>query len=836
MFLLNKKTFFGFLALICVVIILFGGAKNVSAQTTTCYSPMTNAVADATQFDTDAKQACAEVGRTDVSQCVAEMRDAFCTTTNASSTPTTQTPSTSNGSGNLGSDVLGITVPVIGVAAKGILYILNILVGVFISLAGFLVGWALQFNLSILTFEPSFMKVGWTIFRDIANLGFVLGIIIIAVATILRYKNYTAKQILWKLIVAALIVNFSLVIGGALITVSNSVSSYLLNAMGSNGGAGAVAQIGDSFGFIKIVTDVSSWSALGTLANVIGFGDGASLSMLAALAVILLFGIVFLFTLLGLAGMFLLRYFNLVFLLMISPVVWLLWIFPDTNKYFRDWWTKFLHWIQFAPIMLVFLYISLSILSKWSSYQASIEGSLGTNYSFMGIFGDTGGTNKLRFGTLMVAIVACALLVGGLKVAQAMGVGGTKMAMGAFDKTKGWAQKRVQKVQKGAGAVAQRTGAKVGSYTLNKKFKTVDKDGNSIERKSLKEKIQEKGTTKWGKALGIGALSRSTMLADEELKKTSYGSVEEIKKKYANLPPDEFQKALDTFVSGKMGGVTGGSSAQVAFYEMMAEKDKLGDVSSHDPSELRKVFDILDRRGKGKTAGDIQKKLGLNSTAVDYLIKAKTGDATAKQSAITEMEKVYNSMSDDDFKAYMKNVGGNIMKGKGGLFGTDEKDDSISQHFRSMFLEDSKGDSSVIREISSSVKNKYNKKTGALEGEDYVSQTNAELIGAQIQWFRDEINQFETETVAYGARQGTPGFNQKEYDKKLGRLSVLKHQLQTFGDTFDNLVTYTQTSSGAPRPVPNAGANFSDLVELMKNSETCSYADLRDAARGIKIV
>ncbi len=812
---LNKKIFFGFVFALWIIVALFGFEKNVFAQTTTCSSPMTNATVDAAQFEADAKQACTETGRTDLNQCIAEMRDAFCTTATASSTPTTQTPSTSNGSGNLGSDVLGITVPVIGVAVKGILYILNILVGVFISLAGFLVGWALQFNLSILTFEPSFMMVGWTIFRDIANLGFVLGIIIIAVATILRYKNYTAKQILWKLIVAALIVNFSLVIGGAFVTVSNSISSYLLNAMGSGGGAGAVAQIGDSFGFIKIVSDVSSWSALGTLANVIGFGDGASLSMLAALSVILLFGVVFLFTLLGIAGMLLLRYFNLVFLLMISPVVWLLWIFPDTNQYFRQWWTKFLHWIQFAPIMLIFLYIALSVLSKWSAYQASVEGSLGTNYSFMGIFGDTGGTNKLRFGTLMVAIVACALLVGGLKMAQAMGVGGTKMALGAFDRTKKGVQKR-------AGALAQRTGAKVGSLTLNKKFKTgkFDANGNPIETKSLKEKIQEKGSTKWGKALGIGALSRSTVLTDEELKKTAYGSVEDIKKKYGNLPPDEFQKVLDTFIGGKMGSITGGSSAQVALYELMAEKDKLGDVSSHDPKELRRVLDILDHRGKGKTAGDIQKKLGLNSTAVDYLIKAKAGDATAKQSAITEMEKVYNSMNDDDFKVYMKNIGGNIMKGKGGLFGTSENDDSISQHFRSMFLEDSKGDASMIREISSSVKNKYNKRDGSLEGKDYVSEVNGDLIGHQLEWFEDEIKRFDSETQAY---KNSPNFQQKEFDKKMGRLSVLKHQQATFHDEY-----LKQHTSNKP--------DYSNLVDLMRNSDTCANADLRDAARAIKIV
>jgi hypothetical protein len=46
----------------------------------------------------------------------------------------------------------------------------------------------------------------------VANLGFVLFIILIALATIVRYQDYEAKKLLPRLIAAAILVNFSIAI------------------------------------------------------------------------------------------------------------------------------------------------------------------------------------------------------------------------------------------------------------------------------------------------------------------------------------------------------------------------------------------------------------------------------------------------------------------------------------------------------------------------------------------------------------------------------------------------------------------------------------------------
>ena len=48
--------------------------------------------------------------------------------------------------------------------------------------------------------------------------------------------------------------------------------------------------------------------------------------------------------LLTLIVMLLVRIIALIFLLILSPIAWLLWIFPNTQKYWQQWWQEFIRW------------------------------------------------------------------------------------------------------------------------------------------------------------------------------------------------------------------------------------------------------------------------------------------------------------------------------------------------------------------------------------------------------------------------------------------------------------------------------------------------------------
>ncbi len=83
-------------------------------------------------------------------------------------------------------------------------------------------------------FNSPTVQAGFSVSLAIANLGFVLGIIVIALATILRNETYGIKQMLWKLVVMAILVNFGLVICGPIVGLADNFTQYFLTASGGS--------------------------------------------------------------------------------------------------------------------------------------------------------------------------------------------------------------------------------------------------------------------------------------------------------------------------------------------------------------------------------------------------------------------------------------------------------------------------------------------------------------------------------------------------------------------------------------------------------------------------
>ena len=74
----------------------------------------------------------------------------------------------------------------------------------------------------------------WPFIQGIANLGFIIALLYIAFATTLRLDSVTTsvQRLLPKLLIAALLVNFSLVIGGLLIDVSRVIMAVEVGMVG----------------------------------------------------------------------------------------------------------------------------------------------------------------------------------------------------------------------------------------------------------------------------------------------------------------------------------------------------------------------------------------------------------------------------------------------------------------------------------------------------------------------------------------------------------------------------------------------------------------------------
>src|SRR3989344_19578 len=147
-----------------------------------------------------------------------------------------------------GNVIGGAATLVPSIALAVVLYFLGVIGSTLVWVAGWVISFGVELNNNILSADNAAVRVGWGISRDLANLGFVLAIIFIAFLTILRSAGYDTKQMLTRLIVAALLVNFSLVIAGAFIDFAGVISGFFLSKISDSGGIGLSRQITAGFG------------------------------------------------------------------------------------------------------------------------------------------------------------------------------------------------------------------------------------------------------------------------------------------------------------------------------------------------------------------------------------------------------------------------------------------------------------------------------------------------------------------------------------------------------------------------------------------------------------
>ncbi len=361
------------------------------------------------------------------------------------------------GLGLTGSAVGDVAGSAIGWAAFTLGYIFASLVGAVIGVAAYLINVVLQLNTHVV--DAIAVQQGFRVTLSLANLGFVLAIIVIAIATIVRYESYGMKKVLWKLIVAALLVNFSLVIAGSIINFSDQLSGSFISAFPGQQG-GNTLMPGDVWAKVKGTSNFASglagafnpqrswtFAALGKAstnansgaqaASIGGQGIGKLFVPFIQLAFTAVTSIFILFALLSLVVLLMIRYIYLGILLILMPLAWLLWIFPLTEKNWSKWWGKFIKWTFFAPITLFFLWLVMLTSSAMSKSGADdpIGGLSGLGYvpaGGEGILADIsalfGGAINQILGSFLQATILVALTIAGFFAANALALETSKAA------------------------------------------------------------------------------------------------------------------------------------------------------------------------------------------------------------------------------------------------------------------------------------------------------------------------------------------------------------------------------------------------------------------------
>jgi hypothetical protein len=191
---------------------------------------------------------------------------------------------------------------------------------------------------------------GWYLVRDTMNMFFVIILLVIAFATILRVEKYEIKKMLPAVIKAAILVNFSKLICGIIIDIGQVVMLTFVAGFAQSAGGNLAVGIGID----KIMAAKNS----GTEAKGI---EEHHYTVILLTAVVLTFVALIVMTVM--LAMLVTRIVAIWFYVVISPLAFVMKVVPFTAKYADQWWSKFGWYVAIGPVMAFFLWLSLLTMS-----------------------------------------------------------------------------------------------------------------------------------------------------------------------------------------------------------------------------------------------------------------------------------------------------------------------------------------------------------------------------------------------------------------------------------------------------------------------------------------
>lgn len=296
---------------------------------------------------------------------------------------------------------------------QGLLWDLLTMIGGFmVWFGGKLINYAVTYY--VVGFGNFFIESGlgdsvnslWSIVRDIFNLTFIFGLVFIGFKLI--FGDGSAKRALGTLIMAALLINFSLFITKFVIDFSNI----------------AAAQFASAF---LVGTEYNLSEGFMRLFGLNGvFSTGNPLPSTAGWTYIFLTFFLFVvaaFVFIAGGIMLIIRFVVLNIYMILSPVMFLGWVFPGFAGTSKSYWNGFLQRAFFAPAYLLMLYLSHQVL-------VNMRLSQGASQKLNGVATNNAAAANAAFDqTIPLFLVSIIFLIASLIVAQKMGAQGATSAI-----------------------------------------------------------------------------------------------------------------------------------------------------------------------------------------------------------------------------------------------------------------------------------------------------------------------------------------------------------------------------------------------------------------------
>jgi hypothetical protein len=278
------------------------------------------------------------------------------------------------GSANTNVGTSGIFSSLKKAVEDGLFSFLENIVDICLTISSFILGvagWILDkvVNMSIINMgnytNKPFIRGSWAVIRDLLNIFFIFGLLYISIKTIVFNWGKDTKEMLGRLIMAALLINFSFFFTSLLIDVSNIVTLNIYEGM-----RGCIQ--GETSTLSGCWTTQLKTNTVMDASDTLSTGDGWKIIQVKLIgSIVLLVAAVVFF---GIAMALLSRFISLIFILITSPAMFASWILPKLSPVTTKWTSKLQSSLLFAPLVFIFMYISYQMISSGNILLGSSSG------------------------------------------------------------------------------------------------------------------------------------------------------------------------------------------------------------------------------------------------------------------------------------------------------------------------------------------------------------------------------------------------------------------------------------------------------------------------------
>ncbi|MBI4407331.1 MAG: hypothetical protein HY565_02410 [Candidatus Kerfeldbacteria bacterium] len=253
----------------------------------------------------------------------------------------------------------------------------------------------------------------WSVVRDLSNMFFIVILLVIAFGTLFRLEAYSWKKLLPKMVLAAVLMNYSRAICGFIVDASQVIMLTFVAAIKDAASVG----LAESFNLSQLLQFDTSLTV-----DEDGTGVNSPQSRLVAivaagfmLATMFTVQCVYIVVLVG-------RLVMIWFLTVLSPLAYVSKVLPATERYASQWWEMFGRYVVVGPMCMFFLWLAMFIAAKSISSGGLGSIAAGEELTFAQEQDQAAGfvIDAAVFDPTLIAgfVIATMMLMAGMKLAQ----------------------------------------------------------------------------------------------------------------------------------------------------------------------------------------------------------------------------------------------------------------------------------------------------------------------------------------------------------------------------------------------------------------------------------